>query len=261
MTNRNLCLSEDTKRVLIWAARAQKRDDTVREFWNALCDRFDISTTATGERVFQLLCKAGSHSHDVAHIFRGNPVRYSKVCWYIAEKLRPIFGDAESTKEDILACEKYVLKKMKISEDDLEMLCLAIRDRAESEPNDEGAAKATRNAAVEGVSVYAARMATMVAAEKAMAEASKKVAAEVENQAAKLVLAGILTAIDIALAELTLINLADPAYRKAVPGVTYVAILRKLHAVESAFRARAANKSRERPRRHSGWRLSPVAVG
>jgi hypothetical protein len=209
--------------------------------------------------VFQLLCKACSH--DVAHIFRGDSVRYSKVCWYIAEKLRPIFDDAESTKEDILACEKYVLKKMEISEDDLETLCLAIRVRAESEPNDEGAAKATRNAAVEGVSVYAARMATMVAAEKAMAEASKKVAAEVENQAAKLVLAGILTAIDIALAELTLINLADPAYRKAVPGVTYVAILRKLHAVESAFRARAANKSRERPRRHSGWRLSPVAVG
>lgn len=258
MTNRNLGLSDNTKRVLIWAARAQKRDDAVREFWKALCDRIDISTTATGEEVFQLLCKAGSH--DLAHIFRDQAC-YSKVCWYIAEKLRPMFDDAESTKEDILACEKYVLKKMEISEDDLEMLCLAIRDRAESEPNDEGAAKATRNAAMEGVSVFAARMARKVAAEKSMAEASKKVAAEVENQAAKLVLAGILTAIDIALAEWTLIGLADPAYRKAVTGVTYVAILRKLHAVESAFRARAANKSRERARRHSGWRLSPVAVG
>lgn len=32
--------------VISWAARAQKRDDTVREFWKALCDRFDISTTA-----------------------------------------------------------------------------------------------------------------------------------------------------------------------------------------------------------------------
>jgi hypothetical protein len=258
MANGNLGLSENTKRVLIWAARAQKRNDTVREFWKALCDQFDISTTATGERVFQLLCKAGSH--DVAHMFRGDPVGYSKVCRYIAKKLRPIIDDAESTKQDILACEKYVLKKLKISEDDLEMLCLAIRDRAESEPNDV-AARASRNAAVEGVSASAARMATKVAAEKALAEASKKVAAEVENQAAKLVLAGILTAIDLALAELTLINLADPAYRKAVPGVTYVAILRKLHAVESAFRERAANKSRERPRRHSGWRLSPVAVG
>lgn len=257
MTNRNRGLSENTERVLNWAARAQKRNDTVRAFWNALCDRLDISTTATGEGVLQLLCKAGSH--DVAHIFRGDPVRYSKVCWYIAEKLRLIFDDAESTKEDILVCEEYVLKRMEISEDDLETLCLAIRDRAKSE--DAGAAKATRNAVVAGISVSAARMGTKVAAEKAMAGASKKVAAEVENQAAKLVLAGILTAIDIALAELTLVDLSDPAYRKAVPGVTYVAILRKLHAAESAFRAKAANKSRERPRRHSGWRLSPVAVG
>lgn len=258
MANRNLGLSENTQRVLVWAARAQKRDDTVREFWKALCEQFDISTTATGERVFRLLCKAGSQ--DVADTFRGNPAGYSKVCWYIARKLRPIFDDFERTKQDILACEKYVLKKMKISEDDLETLCLAIRDRAESEPYD-GTAKAARNAAVEGVSASAARVATRVAAEKAIAEASKKVAAEVEIQAAKLVLAGILTAIDIALAELTLMNLADPAYRKAVPGVTYVAILRKLHAVESALRAKAANKSREHPRRHSEWRLSPVAVG
>jgi hypothetical protein len=170
-----------------------------------------------------------------------------------------MFDDAGSTKEDILACEKYVLRKMEISEEDLERLCL--RERGKSEGNDTGPAKATRSAAVEGVSVSAARITTKVAAEKAMAEASKKVAAEVENQAAKMALAGILTAIDIALAELTLIDLADPVYRKAVPGVTYVAILRKLHAVESALRARTANKSQERPRRHSGWRLSPVAVG
>jgi hypothetical protein len=192
---------------------------------------------------------------------RGETVGYTKVCGYITGKLRPIFNDAGSTKEDILVCEKYILRKMEVSEEDLERLCLAIRERGKSEGNDAGPAKATRNAAVEGVSVSAARITTKVAAERAMAEASKKVAAEVENQAAKLVLAGILTAIDIALAELTLVDLADPAYRKAVPGVTYVAILRKLHAVESAFRARAAKKSRERPRRHSGWRLSPVAVG
>ncbi|HLO10331.1 MAG TPA: hypothetical protein VK303_06600, partial [Desulfobacteria bacterium] len=90
------------------------------------------------------------------------------------------------------------------------------------------------------------------AAGKAISEASKKVAAEVENQVANLVLAGILIAVDIALAELTLIGITVPAYRKAIPGVIYVALLRKLHAAESAFRAGAANIPLKRNRRHPG---------
>ena len=251
MTNRNPGLSEDTERVLDWAARTQERDDTVREIWKALCDRFDVDTTATGEGVLRLLRKAGSH--DVADVFRDEPAPYSEVCWYIAEKLHPMFGDAGCTEKDILACERYVLKRMEISEDDLETLCSAMRDRGKPEANEAGAAKAIRIAAVEGVAVTAARMAPKEAAEKAMHEASKKVASEVEKQAAKLVLAGILIAVDIALADLALVGIAVPAYRKAIPGVTYVALLRKLHAAESAFCAGTANIPLERARRHPGW--------
>lgn len=231
MTNRNFGFSENTEQVLDWAAGAQERDDTVREFWKALCDRFDVSITTTGNGLLHLLRKAGSH--DVAEIFRDNPVPYSEVCWDVAEKVRPLFNDAECEEKDILACEKYVLKKMEISEDDLEKLCSAIRDRGKSEANEAGTAKAIRNAAVEGVALTAARMVAKKAAEKAMAEASKKVAAEVGKQVAKQVLARILAAVNIALAALTLIELAGPAYRKTIPGVTYVALLRKLHAAES----------------------------
>ena len=237
MTNGNPGLSENTERVLNWAVRAQERDDTVREIWKALCDRFDVSTTATGERVLQLLRKAGSP--DVADIFRDEPVPYSEVCLYIAEKLRSMSDDAERAKKDILSCEKYVLKRMDISEDDLERLCSAIRDRGMSVANEAGAAEAIRSAAVEGVAVTAARMAP-------------KEAAEVEIQVARLVLAGILIAVDIALAELTLIGIAVPAYRKAIPGITYVALLRIVHAAESAFRASAANRPSGRTRRHPG---------
>lgn len=231
MTNRNFSLSVNTENVLEWAAGAQKKDDTVREFWESLCARFDVSTTVTGKELLRLLRKAGSH--DVAEIFRDEPVLYSEVCWDVAEKLRPMFNDAECTEKDILACEKYVLKKMEISEDDLEKLCSSIGDRGKSEANEAGTAKAIRNAAVEGVAVTAARMVAKKAAEKAMAEASKKVAAEVGKQAAKQVLVRILAAVNIALAALTLIDLAGPAYRKTIPGVTYVALLRKLHAAES----------------------------
>ena len=251
MPNRNPGLSENTEQVLTWAARAQEGDDTVRELWKALCDRFDVSTTATGEGVLRLLRKAGSP--DVADIFRDKPASYPEVCWYIAEKLRPMFDDAECTEEDILECEKYVLKRMGISEDDFETLCSAIRDRGKSEAEEAGAAKTIRIAAVEGVAVSTARMARKEAAEKAMHEASKKVAAEVENQVAKLVLAEILIAVDIALAELTLIGTTVPAYCKAIPGVIYVALLRKLHAAESAFRAGAANKPMKRTPWQPGW--------
>jgi len=250
MTNRNLGLSEHTERVLDWAARAQARDDTVREIWKALCDRFDVSTTTTGEKVLQLLRKAGSP--DVADVFRDEPAPYPEVCWYIADKLRSIFDDAEGTVEDILACEKYMLKRMEISEDDLERLCSAIRDRGKSEANSAGAANTVRNAAVEGVAVTAVRMVPKEAAGKAISEASKKVAAEVENQVANLVLAGILIAVDIALAELTLIGITVPAYRKAIPGIAYVALLRKLHTADSAFRASAADNPWGRIRRQPG---------
>ena len=249
MTNRDLGLSEHTERVLDWAARAQARDDTVREIWNALCDRFDVSTTTTGEGVLQLLRKAGSP--DVADVFRDEPAPYPEVCRYIAEKLRSIFDDAEDTVEDILACEKYMLKRMEISEDDLETLCSAIRDRSMSEANEAGAAE-TRNAVMEGVAAAAVRMDPKEAAGKAMSEASKKVAAEVENQVANLVLAGILIAVDIALAELTLVGITVPAYRKAIPGITYVALLRELHAADSAFRASTADKPWGRTRRQPG---------
>jgi hypothetical protein len=226
MANRNPGLSKNNERVLTWAAQAQERDDTVRELWKALCDRFDVSTTATGEEVLRLLRKAGSP--DVADIFRDEPAPYPEVCWHTAEKLRPMFDDTECTEEDILKCEKYVLKRMGISEDDFETLCSAI-------------------------AVSAARMARKEAAEKTMHEASKTVAAEMENQVAKLVLAEILLTVDIALAELTLIGITVPAYRKAIPGVIYVALLRKLHAAESAFRASPANKPMKRTPRHPGW--------
>ena len=250
MTNRNSGLSQNTEQVLTWAAQAQERDDTVREIWKALCDRFDVSTTATGEGVLRLLRKAGSL--DVADTFHDEPVPYSVVCWYIAEKLRPVSDDAECMEEDILACEKFVLRRMEISEDDLETLCSAIRDRGKPDANEAGAAKTIRIAAVEGVAVSAARMARKEAAEKAKHEASKKVAAEVEHQVAKLVLAGILIAVDIALAEQPLNDLAGPAYRKSIPGVIFVALLRVLHAAESASRASAADKPLERTRRHPG---------
>jgi hypothetical protein len=251
MANRNPGLSQDTEQVLTWAAQAQERDDTVREIWKALCDRFDVSTTATGEGVLRLLRKAGSP--EIADIFRDEPAHYPEVCWCIAEKLRSMFDDAECTEEDILVCEKYVLERMGIPEDGIGTLCSAIRDRGKSEAKEEGAAKTIRIAAVEGVAVSAARMARKEAAEKAMHEASKKVAAEVENQVAKLVLAEILIAVDVALAELTLIGTTVPAYRKAIPGVIYVALLRKLHAAESAFRAGAANKPMKRTPWHPRW--------
>ena len=254
MTNRNPDLSQNTERVLTWAAQAQERDDTVREIWKALCDRFDVRTTATGEGVLRLLRKAGSP--DVADIFRDEPAPYPEVCRYIAEKLRSMFDDAECTEEDILDCEKYVLERMGISEDDIGTLCSAVRNRGKSEAEEAGEAKTVRIAAVEGVAVSAARMARKEAAEKAMHEASKKVAAEVEHQVARLVLAEILIAVDIALAELTLIGITVPAYRKAIPGVIYVALLRKLLAAESGFRAGAVNKPMERTPRHPGWQAT-----
>ena len=260
MTNGNPGLSKNTERVLDWAARAQASNDTVREIWKALCDRFDISTTATkGEGVLRLLRKAGSP--DVADTFHDEPAPYPEVCRYIAEKLRSMFDDAEGTEEDILACEKYILKRMEISEDDLETLCSANRDRGKAETKEAGSDKAIRIATVEGVAVSAVRMARKEAAEKAMHEASRKIAAEMENQVAKLVLDGILIDVDIALAEMTLIGITVPAWRETIPAVIHVALLRKLHAAESAFRASASNKPMKRTPWHPGWQCNAGVGG
>jgi hypothetical protein len=230
MTNRNPGLSKNTELVLNWAALAQEGDDTVREFWKSLCDLFDVRPTVTGQGILELLRTAGSH--DVADISRDEPVPYSEVCRHIAEKFRPLPEDAECPKEDILSCERYILKRMEISEDDLETLSSAMGHGGKDPKK---------------------------AAERAMGEASKKVASEVENQAAKLVRAGILIAVDIALAERTLYDLAGPADRKTIPGVAYVALLRKLHAAASAFRTSGANKPSERTRKHLVREITPAA--
>ena len=254
MPNRNPGLSENTEQVLAWAARAQERNDTVRELWEALCDRFDVGTKATGEGVLLLLRKAGSP--DGADIFRDKPARYPEVCRYVAEKLRPGCDDAGCMEEDVLSCEKYVLKRMKISEDDLETLCSSIRDRRKSQADEAGAVETLTIATVEGIAITTARVAREKAVEKATYDAYKKVATEVKHQVVKLVLAEVLIAVDIAVAELTLIGIKVPAYHKAIPGVVYVALLRKLHAAESALPVSAANKLLKRTPKHPGWQGS-----
>jgi uncharacterized protein YaaW (UPF0174 family) len=63
-------------------------------------------------------------------------------------------------------------------------------------------------------------------ATRAAREAGKRVAVKVAQQVA----ARIVAALNVLLAAWTVIDLAGPAMRVTIPAVTYVAILRKLHA-------------------------------
>jgi uncharacterized protein YaaW (UPF0174 family) len=167
-------------------------------------------------------------------------VPYPEVAWDVAETLRGVFEDRTYAEGNVAECERFVLGKMKVASDDLEQLCAAVAAtgtaKAAAAATARAAGGATARAAAQAAARVAAQKIGEAAARRALAEAgkevskrvAKKAAEEVGKRVAAQVLAQIGRALNLISVVLLLVTLAGPAKRVTIPGVVYVALLRKL---------------------------------
>jgi len=165
----------ETLEVLKWAHDAARDDEIVAMFWEELCKAVHEPLSASAEKVLSELCEYGGNT--IANLFRGHGVDYAEVAYDVACALKPWLDDKPFSEGDIEACERYVLKRMEVQEDDLTKLIDAVR-----------------------------------------ATVGKQVARQ-----------QVLRALSVVLLAWTVIDIAGPAMRVTIPGVTYVALLRKLY--------------------------------
>lgn len=232
---------KDTGAVLEWASSCP--DETVRMFWQKLCEAVNEPETASASRVYAELRAYGGNT--IANMFRGEGVPYAEVAFDVASTLNGMFSADPFREGDVEACERFVLKKMEVKDDDLRAMCAGIDDGGVGPAVRAQAGFAASVAAAEAAAYQAARFAAQEAAKRAAAEAAKaagkkaaaqaakaaarKAAQAAAQQVAKQVLARVLAALNVALLALTVIDLAGPAKRVTIPAVTYVALLRKIY--------------------------------
>ncbi len=231
--------SDETIQVLQWARGAAATNDIVAMFWERLCDAVNEPATASVSKVYAELRAYGGNS--IANFFRGDGVPYPEVAYDVAEALRPSLDDRVYRENDIESCEAYVLSRMEVKDDDIRRIAAGVNGKGEDEAlgahlKELGGGVAVRGAGVV-VAQQAAKAVGAAAAERAMAEAGKQVAKKAAQKAAeqaarevaKQVLARLITGLNIFFAAWTLFSIAGPARRVIIPGVTYLALLRKLY--------------------------------
>lgn len=210
-----------TTEVLRWASACD--DEVVQLFWAKLCEAVDEPMTASGDRVLRELRAYGGNT--VANWFRDDPVPYSEVAGDVAAVLDGWFGSGEYRHSHVESCERFTLRVMEVDAAAVGSLCSAVRAQAVSHAARREGSKAALKVAAYGVGRTLARQAARAVAARAAREAGKRVAVKLAQRVA----ARILASLNVAFAAWTVIDLAGPATRVTIPGVTYVAILRKLH--------------------------------
>jgi len=228
-----------TLEILTWAQAASTSNEVVAMFWNKLRDAVNEPSTASAPRILSELQAYGGNT--IVNFFREGGVAYEQVAYDVADALRPMFDARVFAEGDVSACETFVLRRMEISEDDLRKLGAAVEGHGMKNAVSAQVTKASGIAAVEVGGVVAAQQVAKVAAtaagKRVIAEAGKQIAKRAAKEAAKRVaaatakqvLARVVLGLNILLAALTLVSLAGPARRVTIPGVTYVALLRRLH--------------------------------
>jgi uncharacterized protein YaaW (UPF0174 family) len=212
----------ETLEVLKWAHDAARDNEIVAMFWEELCKAVDEPLSASAEKVLSELCEYGGNT--IANLFRGHGVDYAEVAYDVACALKPWLDDKPFSEGDIEACERYVLKRMEVQEDDLTKLIDAVRATVGSHVNSQ-VGKNVGEAAAKAVASAAMRQ----AANKVAEAAAKIVAREVGKRIARQVIAQVLRSLSLVFLAWTVIDIAGPAMRVTIPGVTYVALLRKLY--------------------------------
>ena len=232
--------------ILSWA-REQRDDEMVGSLWRRLCRVLNVHAEADADDVLFVLGCWGGNSF--ANVVRRRGVPYAEVAYDVARQLKRLFRPAGFARGDVIACERFVLRQLDVDEEDIETLCRAARQRAEGMALVSCAKTAVAGVAVDttgkALGIGAARVASQVvakrvtqetgmraaaAATKATAQRSARRAAELATtQALKQTLARLLIPLNALWATWALVDLAGPAFRKTIPAVTYVALLRRLH--------------------------------
>lgn len=209
----------DTLTVLGWARGSD--DPVVSELWRRLCESVREPVEASAEGVMAELGAYGGNT--IANVFRsGRGPDLDEVVWDVAEALRGWFEERTYSRGDVNACERFVLGKMNVSDDDLRAIGEAVRSyalRNASERQWSALAGAAMNRAVAGK--VAVKVAEAVAERVAV-----KVGQEVAEEVAARVLARIAMGLNVVLLAWTVVDLAGPARRVTLPAVTWVALLR-----------------------------------
>jgi len=212
-------------KIFTWARGSD--DEVVAYFYKALCDKMGLTTTDSADDVLDKLRRYGGNS--LINPFRGEGVSYAELCHDVACKLNGVFEERPFGDPDPTGCERYVLGKMDVAEDDLDKLCTAVRGKGMGKAVSGQVRKAVTKGVAEAAAVQIARQAAVAAGEAAAKRAAAEAAKEVAKQVARQVLARILLAFNVVMVAWTVVDLAGPAFRKTIPAVTYIALLRKLH--------------------------------
>ncbi len=199
--------TDETMQVLQWAQKAANKSETVAMFWNKLCSAVREPVGAGASKVHSELRRYGGNT--IANSFRGHGVPYSEVAYDVADVLRPFRGEREYEKNDVDSCEKFVLEKMGIKDDDIKLIAKGIDSEGTSKAVKAQLKKAGELGVVGGVGAVIAQQLAKVVARQ--------------------VLVRIIIGLNLALAAWAIFDIAGPARRVMIPGVAYVAFLRKLY--------------------------------
>jgi len=235
----------NTLNLLVWAQATSREDEVVGMFWNKLCETVEVASHSTAAKVFDEFRLYGSNSI-VNHLWRDHEgVPYDEIAYDVAKLLGPWFDRNPFRKGDLKSCETFVLKKMGVDSDALDEITRAIRQKSIATTFEPHTSSSVAKVGVNVVGRYAAQQAAEYAgqqaaqqvlteaakqaAKKAAKVAAKKAAAQAARKAAETMLANLITAINVILIAWVVVDFAGPARRKTIPGVTYIALLRKLH--------------------------------
>ena len=238
----------DTLSVLNWARDYGKKNDIVKLFWDKLCDTLGMPATSSG---YEILSEARSYGGNTfVNVIRGEGVPYVEVAYDVAGTLLPTFKWAKDyQKGDLVSIERYVLKQMEVSDDDLKKISKGIESTTNDIITDNTAKRGVSTAVAEftaysigkklgskaakAVLEKAAEAAVKKAAKKTAGAAAKKAARKATEiaakQVAKQVLAKVIAALNIVFLAWAVVDIAGPAMRKTIPSVTYIALLRQIH--------------------------------
>jgi uncharacterized protein YaaW (UPF0174 family) len=235
--------------LLSWA-REHRRDEVVRSFWRPLCSVLGLETTAAPEAVLRRLRLSGGNT--LVNLVRRDGVCYAEIAYDVACRLRGLIKRRPFARGDVARCERFVLSEMGVSEQDLSQLQRAFVDRVDDisfaaqaramviDATVKEAIKEAAKTVEEKAGLTAAgelgkqtvqqtgKRAASAAGRAVARQTAKKASEEVARHALRLAVSRALTSVHVALWAWTIVDLAGPAYRKTIPAVTYIAMLRRL---------------------------------
>jgi uncharacterized protein YaaW (UPF0174 family) len=242
--------SEQAELALLSWAREHRRDEVVRSFWRPLCSVLGLKTTAGPEEVLRRLRLSGGNT--LVNLVRRDGVCYAEIAYDVACRLRGLLRRSLFTRGDVAACERFVLSEMGVTEQNLSQLQRTFGDRVddvsfEAQVRDMVIDAAAKEAIKEGLRAVEKKVGLTAtgelgrqaiqqtgkkaasAAGRAVArQAARKASEDVARYALRLAVSRALISVHVALWAWTVVDLAGPAYRKTIPAVTYIALLRRL---------------------------------